>query len=78
MVAALLAGLLALVASPAAAVAPPDGQVFVNELHYDNAGTDAGEAIEVAGPAGTDLAGWSSFSTTGRAAPSTAPTPCPG
>ena len=59
MVAALLAGLLALVASPAAAVAPPDGQVFVNELHYDNAGTDAGEAIEVAGPAGTDLAGWS-------------------
>jgi predicted extracellular nuclease len=59
MVAAFLAGLLALVASPAAAVAPPDGQVFVNELHYDNAGTDAGEAIEVAGPAGTDLAGWS-------------------
>jgi len=30
-VAAFLAGLLALVASPAAAVAPPDGQVFVNE-----------------------------------------------
>jgi len=32
--------------------------VFINELHYDNTGTDAGEAIEVAGPAGTDLAGW--------------------
>lgn len=33
--------------------------VFINEIHYDNAGTDAGEAIEVAGPAGTDLSGWS-------------------
>ncbi|MEM7116430.1 MAG: lamin tail domain-containing protein, partial [Chloroflexota bacterium] len=33
--------------------------VFVNELHYDNSGADTGEAIEVAGPAGTDLAGWS-------------------
>jgi len=33
--------------------------VFVNELHYDNSGTDVGEAIEVAGPAGTSLAGWS-------------------
>ncbi len=33
--------------------------VFVNEFHYDNDGTDAGEAIEIAGPAGTDLSGWS-------------------
>jgi hypothetical protein len=33
--------------------------VFINEIHYDNAGTDAGEAIEVAAPAGTDLIGWS-------------------
>lgn len=33
--------------------------VFINELHYDNDGTDTGEAIEVAGPAGTDLSGWS-------------------
>src|SRR5688572_11804661 len=33
--------------------------VFINEIHYDNTGTDAGEAIEVAGPAGTNLAGWS-------------------
>jgi hypothetical protein len=32
--------------------------VFINEIHYDNAGGDAGEAIEVAGPAGTNLAGW--------------------
>jgi predicted extracellular nuclease len=33
--------------------------VFINEIHYDNDGTDAGEAIEIAGPAGTDLTGWS-------------------
>ncbi len=33
--------------------------VFINEIHYDNGGTDVGEAIEVAAPAGTDLSGWS-------------------
>lgn len=33
--------------------------VFINEFHYDNVGTDAGEFIEIAGPAGTDLTGWS-------------------
>lgn len=33
--------------------------VFINELHYDNDGTDTGEAIEIAGPAETDLTGWS-------------------
>ena len=33
--------------------------VFVNELHYDNDSTDTGEAIEIAGPAGTDLGAWS-------------------
>ena len=33
--------------------------VFINELHYDNVGTDAGEFIEIAGPAGTDLSGYS-------------------
>ena len=33
--------------------------VFINEIHYDNTGTDAGEAIEIAGPAGTNLTGWS-------------------
>ena len=32
--------------------------VRVSEIHYDNAGTDAGEAIEVSAPAGTDLTGW--------------------
>ncbi|MCG6963189.1 MAG: lamin tail domain-containing protein [Acidobacteria bacterium] len=33
--------------------------VFINEIHYDNTSTDVGEAIEIAGPAGTDLSGWS-------------------
>ena len=42
-------------ARPAAAAI----SVFINEIHYDNTGTDAGEAIEVAGPAGTNLTGWS-------------------
>lgn len=34
-------------------------EVFINEIHYDNSGADAGEGIEIAGPAGTDLSGWS-------------------
>jgi len=34
------------------------GSPFINEIHYDNAGTDTGEAIEIAGPAGADLTGW--------------------
>ncbi|WP_445366535.1 ExeM/NucH family extracellular endonuclease [Methylomonas sp. BW4-1] len=34
--------------------------VFINEIHYDDSGAaDSGEAIEIAGPAGTDLSGWS-------------------
>ena len=35
--------------------------VFINEFHYDNTGTDVGEFIEIAGPAGTDLTSWSLF-----------------
>ncbi|MCD1617520.1 ExeM/NucH family extracellular endonuclease [Salipiger marinus] len=33
--------------------------IFINEFHYDNVGGDTGEMIEIAGPAGTDLTGWS-------------------
>jgi hypothetical protein len=44
---------------PQASLSSSTPQVFINELHYDNDGTDSGEAIEVAGPAGTDLTGWS-------------------
>jgi VCBS repeat-containing protein len=39
--------------------APPLANVWINEFHYDNAGTDANEFIEVAGLAGTNLTGWS-------------------
>src|SRR5262245_32633860 len=39
-----------------AAALPP---VRFSEIHYDNTGTDAGEAVEISGPAGTDLTGWS-------------------
>ena len=42
---------------PGSAAAPD--VVFINEIHYDNAGTDTGEFIEVAGTAGLDLAGYS-------------------
>jgi DNA/RNA endonuclease G (NUC1) len=38
-----------------AAPLPP---VRITEIHYDNLGDDVGEAIEVEGPAGTDLTGW--------------------
>ena len=31
---------------------------WINELHYDNAGADVDEGVEVAGPAGVDLTGW--------------------
>lgn len=43
----------------AAAVSSPGDIVFINEIHYDNFGTDLGEFVEVAGPAGTGLTGWS-------------------
>lgn len=60
---ALLAGLLvialALSTLPAQYRATAAVAVFINEIHYDNTGGDAGEAIEIAGPAGTDLTGWS-------------------
>uniref|UniRef100_UPI003FA3D02F ExeM/NucH family extracellular endonuclease n=1 Tax=Methylocaldum sp. GT1BB TaxID=3438963 RepID=UPI003FA3D02F len=50
-----LTGAVLAALGPAAYAATP---VFINEIHYDNAGTDAGEAIEIAGPAGTNLSGW--------------------
>jgi len=40
----------------AASSMPP---VRISELHYDNTGTDAGERVEISGPAGTDLSGYS-------------------
>lgn len=55
LVSALIAVTLALSAGTAQAAGSP---VFINEIHYDNSGSDAGEAIEIAGPAGTNLTGW--------------------
>lgn len=47
------------VASMAPAPIPGSSStVFINEIHYDNTGTDTGEFIEIAGPAGTSLTGW--------------------
>jgi predicted extracellular nuclease len=59
----LIAGLVvagAAIAAPLAAAAVPglSSPVFINEFHYDNSGTDAGEFVEIAGPAGTNLDGW--------------------
>ncbi|CAN5578003.1 hypothetical protein BH10PSE4_BH10PSE4_00700 [soil metagenome] len=42
--------------------APPTGPAarpWINEFHYDNSGADAGEFVEIAGKAGTSLAGYS-------------------
>jgi len=43
------------------AVLPPAGlpPTRFSEIHYDNVGTDVNERIEIEGPAGTDLTGWS-------------------
>ena len=35
------------------------GEVWINEIHYDNTSSDTGEFFEIAGTAGTSLAGWS-------------------
>ena len=58
-VVAIAISLLALKAAFGPDKAAAATSVFINEIHYDNTGTDAGEAIEVAGPAGTNLTGWS-------------------
>ena len=48
-----LAGIPALAAPANAAITP-----HLSEIHYDNGGTDVGEAIEVAADPGADLTGW--------------------
>ncbi|MDQ3723671.1 MAG: ExeM/NucH family extracellular endonuclease [Actinomycetota bacterium] len=57
-----LFAVLAALASPPMTASAQSGAaspIFINEIHYDNAGTDAGEAIEVVAPEGTSLAGYS-------------------
>ncbi|MFJ8579306.1 ExeM/NucH family extracellular endonuclease, partial [Micromonospora sp. NPDC093277] len=50
-------GALAL-SSSAAFAAEPAATPFISEIHYDNVGTDTGEAIEIEAPVGFDLSGW--------------------
>jgi hypothetical protein len=38
---------------------PAEASLFINEIHYDNSGSDVNEGIEIAGPAGVDLTDWS-------------------
>ncbi len=42
-----------------APVAPPATGAWINELHYDDEGSDRNEGVEVAGSAGLSLSGWS-------------------
>lgn len=42
----------------ALSVASASANVFINEIHYDNASTDTGEFFEIAGLAGTDLSAY--------------------
>ncbi len=60
---------VALIVSGAAPAA-----VFVNELHYDNAGEDANEAIEVVATAGEDLSGYRLYLYNGSSSPGAATT----
>jgi hypothetical protein len=67
-------------------VAGSNSTIFINEFHYDDSTStgDTNEFVEVAGPAGTDLTGWSIVlyngegTPTGRSYNTTAlPTPIP-
>lgn len=52
------AGALGLANGTAAFAAEVSETPFISEIHYDNIGTDTGEAIEVQAPPGFDLSGW--------------------
>ena len=52
-----VAPVAAVTATTAPAAAAPPTTPFVSELHYDNAGTDTGEFVEVQLPAGTSSSG---------------------
>ena len=54
-----LAASVAVVGLPGVAQAAPPTVPFISEIHYDNAGTDAGEFVEVHLPAGASSAGLS-------------------
>jgi predicted extracellular nuclease len=55
----LLAIAMVMTLIPATPGGAASNEVFISELHYDNAGTDTNEAIEVTAPAGMEMTGWS-------------------
>ncbi len=65
---------VALPQTQVSAFAPANGAVFINEIHYDNSGTDTGEAIEIAGPAGSSATRAGSRRRTGQQSESPPPT----
>jgi predicted extracellular nuclease len=56
-----VAASMAAVGVPTAAQAAPPITPFISEIHYDNAGADTGEFVEVEFPAGTNSTGWKVF-----------------
>lgn len=50
------------------------GAIWINEIHYDNAGADANEGVEIAGPAGTDLANYTLYLYNGNGGVTYSPT----
>ncbi|HEX6970216.1 MAG TPA: ExeM/NucH family extracellular endonuclease [Micromonosporaceae bacterium] len=54
----ILSGALALANGTAAIAVEAGVTPFISEIHYDNEGTDTGEAIEIEAPSGFDLSGW--------------------
>ena len=56
-----VAASVALVGVPTVSQAAAPTDPFISEIHYDNAGTDTGEFVEVEFPAGTSSAGWKVF-----------------
>lgn len=74
---AVLAGAVALAGRARATVTP--STVFISQFHYDDDGTDDGECIEISGPAGTNLAGYSlvRYNGSGGAEYTTPPGPGP-
>lgn len=60
------------VSPPSDEVTTPGPSPFINEIHYDNAGTDQFEGFEIAGAAGTDLTGWQVVTYNGNGGTATA------
>jgi 5'-nucleotidase len=47
---------------------------FISEIHYDNTGTDSGEAVEIEAPVGYDLSGWQLYLYNGNGGATYTPT----